>query len=383
MKNYPTKPLGEVAEFLNGRAFKPSEWSERGVPIIRIQNLTNPLAPANRFEGKIDKRNAVTKGDLLVSWSATLDAFIWDREDAVLNQHIFRVVPDFSKVTKLYLFHAIRSVMDELRSQTHGATMKHITKGPFERTEIPVPPLPEQAQIVKLLDEADALRKLRAKADTRTAALMPALFDEMFGDLESGRWPVSKMVDICEVKGGKRLPKGEEYSEIPTPYRYIRVTNIQEGQIDEGALLYLKPETQSLISRYTVKEGDLVITIAGTIGTIAPVTKTLSGANLTENAAKLVRRSRDSYDTVFLSELMQTPFVQNQIGLRTGQVTIGKLALFRIEQLSLPLPPLPLQKEFAARVTELRVLEAAQASSRARLEELFQSMLSKAFRGEL
>jgi type I restriction enzyme S subunit len=60
--------------------------------------------------------------------------------------------------------------------------MKHITKGPFERTEIPVPPLAEQERIVKLLDEADELRKLRAQADDRTAVLIAALFDEMFGN---------------------------------------------------------------------------------------------------------------------------------------------------------------------------------------------------------
>ncbi len=70
------KPLGEVAEFINGRAFKPSDWSEAGVPIIRIQNLTNPTAPANFFGGMFDERHAVKDGELLVSWSASLDVFV-------------------------------------------------------------------------------------------------------------------------------------------------------------------------------------------------------------------------------------------------------------------------------------------------------------------
>jgi len=125
MKSWPTKSLGEVAEFINGRAFKPSDWSPRGVPIIRIQNLTDPTASANHFEGAFDSRHAVKDGDLLISWSATLDVFFWNRGNAVLNQHIFRAIPDTSKVFKTYLFYALKSVMDELRSKTHGATMKH------------------------------------------------------------------------------------------------------------------------------------------------------------------------------------------------------------------------------------------------------------------
>jgi restriction endonuclease S subunit len=229
------------------------------------------------------------------------------------------------------------------------------------------------------------LRKLRVEADRRTAALIPALFHEMFGDPSRDHklWPMVKIGDICEVKGGKRLPKGENYSEEPTPFRYIRIRDIHEGRIDEGALCFLKPETQRQISRYTVNTGDIIITIAGTIGVIAPVGETLSGANLTENAAKLVPRHADKYDTIFLSELLQTSFVQNQIGLRTGRVTIGKLALFRIEQISFPLPPLPLQNEFAEQIVEVHELATEQAASGQRLNDLFQSMLHRAFSGGL
>jgi len=278
---------------------------------------------------------------------------------------------------------ALAFYASRLRSTT--ARRRSLPNDIFLSLLVPVPPLAEQERLVKLLDEADALRKLRAQADRRTAALIPALFHDMFGDPANSHnpWPAVTIGDVCEVKGGKRLPKGDEYADEPTPYRYVRISDIHEGWIEESGLRFLKPETQRQISRYTVREGDLVITIAGTIGVVAPVGASLSGANLTENAAKLVPRDEGKYDTVFLSELMRTSFVQDQIGLRTGQVTIGKLALFRIEQISFPLPPLSLQQQFARRVTEIRALEAAQAASRLRLEALFQSMLHRAFNGEL
>ena len=250
---------------------------------------------------------------------------------------------------------------------------------------IEFPELLEQERIIKIMDEADALRGLRAQSDSRTAALIPALYHEMFGDPAQNpySWPVVEVRDICEVKGGKRLPKGDDYSVEPTKYRYLRSKDVNQGWINESGLLFLKPETQQKISHYTVKSGDLVITIAGTIGTVAPVPPNLNGVNLTENAAKLIPRTRDRYNVVFLSELMQTANVKNQITLRTGQVTIGKLPLFQIEQISFPLPPLQLQDKFVARAIEIREIEAAQATSRNRMEALFQSLLHRAFNGAL
>ena len=79
------KPLGCVAKFVNGRAFKPDDWSSNGLPIIRIQNLTDPAARLNRFNGPFDNRHAVKNGDILVSWSATLDVFKWHGGEAILN----------------------------------------------------------------------------------------------------------------------------------------------------------------------------------------------------------------------------------------------------------------------------------------------------------
>ena len=252
-------------------------------------------------------------------------------------------------------------------------------------SQIPVPPIPEQKRIVAILDAAEELRRLREQTDQRTDDLLPALFHEMFGDPATNPkgWPELSLKEICDVKGGKRLPKGDEYANEPTPFRYIRVSDFSGGMIDESRLLYLKADTQYQISRYTVGGGDIIISIAGTIGLTAVVPLTLSGANLTENAAKLVAKSVGVYDPVFLCETLRTPHAQSQIGSHTGQVTIGKLALFRIEKLRIILPPLHLQRDFAARVAAIRAMETSQAASRRRLDDLFQSFLHRAFREEL
>ena len=122
------RTLGTVATYINGRAFKPSEWETTGRPIIRIQNLTNEKAPYNYSTGNFEEKYIVHNGDLLFAWSASLGAHIWKGEDAWLNQHIFRVIPK-EDINRDYLYYYLLTVVEDLYSKTHGSGMVHITKG--------------------------------------------------------------------------------------------------------------------------------------------------------------------------------------------------------------------------------------------------------------
>ncbi len=157
--------LDDLGSYLNGMAFKPEDWTGTGYPIIRIQNLTNPDRPLNRTKRTFDERYLVRSGDLLISWSATLDAFIWEGEDGVLNQHIFKVTPS-PAVDPVFLYHASRKAIADLIAgeHLHGSTMKHINRGPLLSHAVCLPPLAEQRRIVAKLDALTA-RTARARAD--------------------------------------------------------------------------------------------------------------------------------------------------------------------------------------------------------------------------
>ena len=129
--------LGEIGEYLNGRGFKKSEWRESGRPIIRIQNLTGSGNHVNYFDGEPEERYTARRGDLLVSWAATLGVFVWDGPEAVVNQHIFKVRSHVDRSFHRYL---LLWVLNDLRRQTHGSGMVHITKSRFEETPVPLPP---------------------------------------------------------------------------------------------------------------------------------------------------------------------------------------------------------------------------------------------------
>ena len=156
--------VGEVATYINGRAFKPSEWEQNGLPIIRIQNLNDSDAPYNYSSATYETKYLVKDGDLLFAWAASLGTYIWNGGNAWLNQHIFKVEPK-EFIDKYFLYYSFINLIAEFYRQTHGSGMVHITKGKFENTPILVPPLAEQKRIVV------ALEKIYYQLDKITAEL--------------------------------------------------------------------------------------------------------------------------------------------------------------------------------------------------------------------
>jgi len=248
--------LGEIASYINGRAFKPDEWSSTGLPIIRIQNLNDSLAPFNYFEGKADPSHLVIKGDLLVSWSASLDAFIWSKADAVLNQHIFKVIEDQSVIDKNYLYFALREVMTEIRKQTHGATMKHITKPEFESIEIPLPSLAEQQRIAAILtDQLAAVEQARKASEARleaAGALPAAYLREVFESEEAKGWPRNSLNKVVvEFRYGTSAQASMH------GFITLRIPNIIGGKIDLSDLKSVLVERAEM-EKLRLVEGDIL-----------------------------------------------------------------------------------------------------------------------------
>ena len=147
--------LGELATFVNGSAFKPEEWSETGLPIVRIQNLTGSGDVYNRYNGDTTKKVIIEPGDILISWSATLGVYIWTGEKALLNQHIFRADIDKEKVDKDFFIYTVQAELNIMGENAHGSTMKHIVKKDFDNTLVAYPSLAEQRRFSVIYKQAD------------------------------------------------------------------------------------------------------------------------------------------------------------------------------------------------------------------------------------
>ena len=189
--------LGELAEYINGYPFSPKDWKKSGLPIIRIQNLNDPHAEFNYFDGEISSRYIVNNGDLLFSWSASIGVYIWNKGKAVLNQHIFKVIPR-KFVDKLFLYYAIFLAIEQLRRKVDGSTMKHFRRRELNTTFAPLPPLEEQKAMAYVLSTVDEAIQKTNEIIEKTKRLKKGLIQELltkgighkeFKDTEIGRIP--------------------------------------------------------------------------------------------------------------------------------------------------------------------------------------------------
>ncbi|WP_289000115.1 restriction endonuclease subunit S [uncultured Psychrobacter sp.] len=141
-----------LANYLNGFAFKPAHWTDEGIPIIRIQNLTNQNADINKTSFIAPERYHVVEGDILISWSATLDVYMWQGKKAWLNQHIYKVKVNRNKIIEKYFYWTAKWFMGELNESSHGSTMQHLTTDKFGSFDVPLPPISEQHLITNFLN---------------------------------------------------------------------------------------------------------------------------------------------------------------------------------------------------------------------------------------
>lgn len=159
--------IGEACTLVNGRAFKPSDWTKTGTPIVRIQNLNDPNAEFNYCSGDVEDKFWIDTGTLLFAWSGTpgtsFGAFIWAGGKAVLNQHIFQVYP-CAEISKQFLKCSFEGHMDEIIERAHGGVgLRHITKQELERIELLVPPMAVQDDFVAFAQQSDKSKLLISK----------------------------------------------------------------------------------------------------------------------------------------------------------------------------------------------------------------------------
>ena len=165
---------------------------------------------------------------------------------------------------------------------------------------------------------------------------------------ENWRW--CRLGTIAAVLGGKRIPAGRKLTEFNTGHVYIRVSDMTDGGVSTDRLLYVPEDIYPSISKYIINKADVFITVAGTIGRVGKIPDELDGANMTENADRLVLAG---VNQDWLIKVLQSGMIQEQIAQATTQVGQPKLAIARIERFLIPLPPLAEQHRIVQRIEEL------------------------------
>ena len=340
-----TARLGDLATYINGYAFKPADWGDTGLPIIRIQDLTGNSYQLNRYDGEYPERIEVNEGDVLISWSASLGVYVWQRGKALLNQHIFKVVFDKLPINKDYFVFAVEHKLAEMESKTHGATMKHIVKKDFDGTTIPYPTSEKQAEI------ADHLRRITSIIDKQTEQLLlldqlvKSRFIELFGDLKSNpmEWPVVPFTEFAKIDGNMTMDY-EKYADYP----HIGIDSIEKGT---GALKgYRTVREDGVISgKYIFTPQHIIYSkIRPNLNKVAlPDFEGLCSAD-----AYPILPNHDNCNRVFLAIALRSEFFLEYILQFSSRTNLPKVNRKEIAGFRMPLPPLKLQEQFAAFVEQ-------------------------------
>jgi len=213
LQNWNKIKLKEICNFLNGDAYKDTDWSNTGVPIVRIQNLNDSSKPFNYWAGTTENRITIDNNDLLLAWSGTpgtsFGAHIWNRGFALLNQHIFKVIYDQKSANPLWLKYAINQILKIMIDKSHGAVgLRHVTKPEVENLEIILPPREEQERIVKIIEEKLTATEKAKIASVEQKILIDKLATSVIQNIFNNKeWEKNSLGNICEFVYGDSLPK--------------------------------------------------------------------------------------------------------------------------------------------------------------------------------
>lgn len=332
--------LGDMATFINGYPFKPSDWATSGKEIIRIQNLTKSSGESNYFRGEIPNKFKVTKGDILISWSATLDIFEWKGEDAWLNQHIFKVQFDKMEVDRKFFVFLIKYILEDLKRQVHGATMQHITKAKFDNMPVPLPPLATQRRIAEVLDKADALRQKDQALLQKYDELAQAVFVDMFGanvNTVKLREITTKITDGVHAK--------PNYTDFGVPF--LSVKNATNLYLDFSNVKYISQEDHDSFKKRCFPEyHDIIYTKVGATYGRAAIVETKEEFSIYVSLA-LIKPDREKIYPYYLNFVLNTHFVKEQADRRVKGAGVPDLHLIEIKDFDIPLPAFEKQLEFS------------------------------------
>jgi type I restriction enzyme S subunit len=351
--------------------------------------------PRSYYESLTQGR--ICRGDILVVKDGATTgktAFVgadFPIDEAAVNEHVFIVRVDPGVLHPRFAFYWLFSSegKKQVLSDFRGSAQGGITRNFVQLVKLPLPPLSEQRRIVEILDQADTLRRKRAEADTKAARILPALFYQMFGD------------PVTNPMGWEQSNLGQLLAGIDSgwsPNCLDRASHSDEwGVLKLGAVTtcsYLEQENKALPdhcdprSNLEVKPGDLLFSRKNTyqlVGACAFVNTTRPKLMISDLIFRLRLKNSGHVIPEYLWGLLTEPSKRRQIqSLASGSAgSMPNVSKSRLRTLPIESPPLSLQRQFAYKMTMVRQSQIKQDSSGECLDDLFQSLLHRAFSGDL
>ncbi|HOH98831.1 MAG TPA: restriction endonuclease subunit S [Candidatus Cloacimonadota bacterium] len=410
MSEWKSVKLGEVAKITMGQSPSSTTYNEFGEGLPFLQGCADfgPKYPIKKVYCS-DPLKIAELNSALISVRAPVGAL----NIADTKYCIGRGLAGILGVTidQTFLNYLVSANTYKLESQSQGSTFAAINSGDLSNLSLNVPDSNETqrkiAYILSTIDEViekteaaiDKYQAIKAGMmqdlftrgiDTKTGKLRPTIEEapELYKESELGwipkEWEIVKIGDFAKIKGGKRMPAGKEFSEALTPFPYLRVTDMQNGSIDQSDLKYVPIEIEPLIRSYKISEDDVYVTIAGTLGLFGTIPVNLDQAQLTENAARITEFDKIEYGRDFIKHQCNSMIVQGQvvqeIGVGGG---VPKLALYRIAKFLFLKPAIHEQQAIVERIRVIEHKLSKESVALTKYKQLKQGMMADLLTGKV
>lgn len=378
------KPLGEIVRIIKGSK-APEVYDKpihRAVRYIQIEDLRTDA----KLKYAIDPNGILSEEtDVLMAWDGANAGTTGFGLKGYIGSTIAILRPLIKNIYTPYLGLFLQSKFLENQNNTTGATIPHVSRNYLENLSVPIPSLQEQKRIAAILQKADRVRRLRRHARQLSDGYLQSVFLEMFGDPKTNpkRWEIDPIEKVILSTQNGFSPREDFSSEGNI---VLRIRDISTGKID-----YSNPRRMILnekdLAKYTLDQDDLIIVrVNGNPNLVGIASEFVIQDEpiIFSDHIIRVRLDKELINTTFVVHLLNSPYgrkeVLNNISTTAGQYTINSSGLSRIKTIY---PPLSKQEQFSKVIKKFNRFLISQTESERQAEMFFQSLLQKAFQGEL
>ncbi|CAL2085263.1 restriction endonuclease subunit S [Tenacibaculum sp. 190524A02b] len=374
-----------VKELFKIKKGKKAIESSEGVRYIQIEDLRNDYNI--KYALSNEKNVLCLKNDVLIAWDGANAGTVGYNLEGVLGSTLAKLTPIDKKINTVYAGRFLQSKYQYLRNHCTGATIPHISRPSLENLQIPLPPLPEQKRIAAILDEADKLRQLNTQLIEKYNALTQSLFLEMFGDPVTNPkgWEVFKLKDITTKIGSGSTPKGGKESYKEEGISLIRSLNIHDNFFKMKDLAFIDDIQAEKLKNVIIEKNDVLINITGaSVARCSIVPNEVLPARVNQHVS-ILRCDDKKVNPLFLLHLLISPNCKLKllgVGSSNG-ATREAITKEQLEKFQVIVPSIESQDQFELKMISITQQKQQAEAALQKSEDLFNSLLQKAFKGQL
>ena len=370
--------LLELCNIQYGFAFDSSGFTEDSsfLPIVRIRDVKRGYSETY-YTSEYPEEYVIHSGDLLVGMDGEFNIARWKSRDALLNQRVCKISAK-KGTDEEYLRFVLSKALKEIENRTAFVTVKHLSAKALNKLELDVPSLSEQKRISNTLASIEYIVELRNNELKKLDDLIKARFVEMFGnETNPYNWPMINVEDVANVSVGVVIKPAQYYTDAEHGVKAFRSLNIGPMSIKDGDWVYFSHEGNDKNAKSQLRENDLLIVRSGAPGTACVVPKQYEGCNAIDII--IARPNTEKINPYYLCTFTNMPHGKRQIDEGTGGAAQQHFNVGKYNKLQLLLPPLELQNEFVAFITQVDKSKAAVQKSLDETQILFDSLMQEYF----